>query len=88
MSNPKDKNMQLTIIGPQEIMYKGEVSLVQMPGKMGSFEVLYNHGPIVALLETGQIKIIDSRRNLVMKDITEGVVYVRDNIITIVTGRD
>lgn len=88
MSSQQDKNMLLTIIGPKEILYKGEVSLVQMPGKMGSFEVLYNHGPIVALLETGRIKIIDSQRNRMLKDISGGVVYVRDNNITIVTGRN
>ncbi len=80
--------MLLKVIGPKEILYQGEVSLVQMPGEMGSFEVLQNHAPIVALLGKGRMKIIDQQRNTIMLDITSGVVHVRDNHITIVTGKD
>ena len=77
--------MRLEVISPKEILYRGEVSLVQMPGEMGSFEVLKNHAPIVALLEIGRIKIIDKERNIVYLHIEGGVVHVRDNRITIVT---
>ncbi len=77
--------MHLEVISPKEILYRGEVSLVQMPGQMGSFEVLKNHAPIVALLEEGRIKIIDKERNIIYLPIHSGVVHVRDNQITIVT---
>ncbi len=79
--------MHLRVIGPEEILYQGDVSLVQMPGEMGSFEVLQNHAPIVALLEKGRMKIIDLQRNTILLDIPGGVVHVRDNNITIVTGK-
>ncbi len=77
--------MHLKIIDPTKILYQGDVSLVQMPGEMGSFEVLKNHAPIVALLEAGKIKIIDSQRNTIFVNIPGGVVHVRDNRITIVS---
>lgn len=80
--------MHLKITDPTKIIYQGEVSLVQMPGEMGSFEVLKNHAPIVALLEAGKIKIIDSQRNTIYVDIPGGVVHVRDNRITIVSESD
>ncbi len=80
--------MHLKVISPNEILYQGEVSLVQMPGKMGSFEVLVNHAPIVALLDPGRIKIIDNQRNLVFLTIPAGVVHVRNNTITIITERE
>ncbi len=80
------KEMFLKVVSPDETLYKGEVSLVQMPGEMGSFEVLNNHAPIVALLEAGKIKVIDKQRNRIFLEIKGGVVHVRDNNITIVTS--
>ncbi len=77
-------HMFLEVIDPEKIQYRGEVSLVQMPGEMGSFEVLKNHAPIVAQLTSGRIKIIDAGRNTVNLQISSGVVYVRDNRITII----
>ncbi len=77
--------MFLEVSSPKEIIYQGEVSLVQMPGKMGSFEVLHNHAPLAALLEKGKIKIIDWQRNIIYLDISSGLVHVKNNQIKIVT---
>ncbi len=77
-------HMLLEIIDPEKIQYRGEVSLVQMPGEMGSFEVLINHAPLVAKLTSGRAKIIDAERNTVILQISAGVAYVRDNHITII----
>lgn len=77
--------MYLEVITPSEIVYQGEVSLVQMPGKMGSFEVLHNHAPIAALLESGKMKIIDALRNITFLTVSRGLVHVKNNHITIVT---
>ena len=79
--------MFLKVISPEKVLYQGEVSLVQMPGKMGSFEILNNHAPLVALLEKGRVKIIDESRNTIMLDISPGVVHVRDNRIMIATEK-
>ncbi len=80
--------MFLEVITPSEILYRGEVSLVQMPGKMGSFEVLNNHAPIAALLDPGKIKIIDEERNIIFLNIPSGLVHVKNNRITIVTEKE
>jgi F-type H+-transporting ATPase subunit epsilon len=77
--------MFLKVSSPKEIIYQGEVSLVQMPGKMGSFEILHNHAPLVALLQEGRIKIIDFQRNTIHLDISSGLVHVKNNRIKIVT---
>ncbi len=77
--------MFLEVITPTRIMYQGEVSLVQMPGKMGSFEVLHNHAPIVALLDKGRVKVIDWQRNIIYLDISNGLVHVNNNQLKIVT---
>ncbi len=77
--------MYLEIISPTEVRYRGEVDLVQMPGEMGSFEILKNHAPLVALLEKGRIRIIDQMRNTIWVDISAGTVEVADNRILILT---
>ena len=77
--------MHLKVISPEAVIYEGEVSLVQMPGKMGSFEVLHNHAPIVARLDKGKVKIIDMLRNIIYLDISSGLVHVKNNRIKIVT---
>ncbi len=77
--------MHLKVITPETVVYEGEVSLVQMPGEMGSFEVLHNHAPIVAKLDKGKLKIIDMLRNTIYIDISSGLVHVKNNRIKIVT---
>lgn len=78
--------MKLEILSPEKFLYTGEVALVQMPGEMGSFEILQNHAPLVALLEKGKVKIIDSDRNMFFMEIAGGMVHVKDNHITILTS--
>ncbi len=75
--------MLLEITTPEKTLFKAEIGLVQMPGEMGSFEVLKNHAPLVANLRKGKIKIIDSLRNTIFIDISGGVVQVANNHILI-----
>lgn len=75
--------MWLEIISPEKIIYEGEIALVQMPGEMGSFEIMNNHAPLVSLLEKGRVKVIDTSRNMFFVDISSGVVKVKDNQIII-----
>ncbi len=77
--------MHLEIISPEKSIYEGDVVLVQLPGKMGSFEILNNHAPIIALLDKGNLKIIDSDRNKININIDKGVVEVFDNNILILS---
>jgi len=49
--------MNLEIITPDKVIYKGEADLVQLPGIDGSFEILQNHAPMISALEKGKIKI-------------------------------
>ncbi len=79
--------MHLEIASPEKRIYEGEVALVQLPGAMGSFEILKNHAPLVAILEGGKIKVIDSERNMFYIDIEGGVVDVRDNRITVLVNQ-
>ncbi|HRP53538.1 MAG TPA: F0F1 ATP synthase subunit epsilon [Fluviicola sp.] len=48
--------MQLEIITPETLIFKGEAKSVQLPGLDGSFQVLNNHAPIISGLKNGTIK--------------------------------
>ncbi len=78
--------MTLEIITPEKTVFTGEVKLVQLPGKSGSFEILENHAPMIASLKKGQIKIVEGDKNVRYIDIVSGTLKVQDNKILILAG--
>lgn len=75
--------MFIEIISPDKKIFSGEVSLVQLPGTDGSFEVLKNHAPIISTLTKGKIKLIDLEKTMQYIEINSGVVEVRKNKIIV-----
>ncbi|MEI6575386.1 MAG: ATP synthase F1 subunit epsilon [Bacteroidota bacterium] len=77
--------MQLDIITPDRTIFSGEVNLVQLPGKDGSFEILNMHAPLIAVLKSGQIKIQDLEKKTQLFDIKGGVVEVQKNKVLVLS---
>lgn len=75
--------MTLEIISPEGTLFQGEVSLVQLPGKSGSFEILRNHAPMIAALKKGTIKVIEGEKQTRYIDIDGGTLKVENNVILI-----
>jgi F-type H+-transporting ATPase subunit epsilon len=75
--------MLLEIITPEQTLFTGEVSLVQLPGIDGSFEILNNHAPLISVLSNGKVKIQDSQKQLRYFEIKGGVVEVLHNKVTL-----
>ena len=75
--------MQLEIISPEKQIYKGETTLVQLPGVDGLFEILHNHAPMIAALGIGRIKIENPDKTLRYFDIHGGVVEILKNKILV-----
>ena len=48
--------MELEIISPAGILFKGETDYVSFPGIAGSFDVLPHHASMIAALEEGVIR--------------------------------
>ncbi|MFZ4547145.1 MAG: ATP synthase F1 subunit epsilon [Bacteroidales bacterium] len=71
--------MKIEIITPDTTIYEGEVSLAQLPGLDGSFEVLNNHAPMIAALKKGKVKVIDAKKSTLFFEINGGVVEVLKN---------
>ena len=57
--------MQLDILTPEQNIFSGEVDVVSLPGKSGSFSLLSGHAPIVAALKEGSIELgLASRQSI------------------------
>lgn len=74
--------MNLEIITPDKKVYSGEVTSVSVPGKMGRFEMLRNHAPIISTLLNGKVKIKD-KEGVKTFDVKGGVVENLNNKIII-----
>lgn len=75
--------MTLEIITPEKTIFTGKVTLVQLPGSSGSFEVLNNHAPLVAALKEGTIKLKDMENKLQYIPINGGTVQVENNHVMV-----
>jgi F-type H+-transporting ATPase subunit epsilon len=71
--------MLLEIVSPDAIIFTGQITLVQLPGIDGSFELMNHHAPIISVLKAGQIKVIDENNKTQFFDIKGGVLELKDN---------
>lgn len=75
--------MKIEIVTPDTTIFEGEISLVQLPGLDGSFEIMNNHAPLISVLKKGRIKLIDKQQLAQYFDVNGGVVEVLENKILI-----
>jgi F-type H+-transporting ATPase subunit epsilon len=75
--------MKLEIITPEKTLYEDEVSLVQLPGIDGSFEILNNHAPLISVLKEGKIKVKDDQEKLQFFEVKGGVIEVLKNRVLV-----
>ncbi len=75
--------MILEIITPGETLYSGEASIVKLPGAEGSFEIMQNHAPMIALLQKGKVKVKDLESKELYFDINGGVMEMLKNKLVI-----
>lgn len=70
---------ELEIVTPEQRVFAGEVQSVQVPGTQGSFQVLYNHAPIISTLTKGHIKVVKSDGSPLDISMKDGVIEVLNN---------
>ncbi|MFK7923375.1 MAG: ATP synthase F1 subunit epsilon [Bacteroidia bacterium] len=73
------KNFELEIATPERQVFSGSVQSVLVPGTMGSFQVLYNHAPIISTLGKGKVKIVQEDGEEVAFVAQDGVIEVLNN---------
>lgn len=75
-------DIRLSILSPEKILYKGNVSSVTLPGKSGEFTVLRNHAALISSLDKGTIKYQCNDGEQTM-DVKNGFVEINDNIVSV-----
>jgi len=76
--------MKVEIITPENTVYQGEISLIQLPGLNGLFELLENHAPMITMLSNGNVKLIEKESNkTVFFEIQGGTLEVLKNKILV-----
>lgn len=75
--------MTLEIISPHEVVFRGEVESVTLPGELGSFTVLHNHASLISVLVKGAVKYRTSGGEEKSYDILGGLADVDNNVISV-----
>ncbi len=81
-----DKVFDLKVVTRQGVAYAGAVTHVQIPGIEGSFGVLKDHAPLVALLGQGEVRA-DTPQGPVAIAVHGGFVEVYENLMTVLADR-
>jgi F-type H+-transporting ATPase subunit epsilon len=74
-----DKNFQLDIVTPARIVYSGIVQSFTAPGVKGSFQVLFNHAPLLSAIAVGEVKVTEANGNKIRFAASGGFVEVKSN---------
>lgn len=76
-------SIQVNILTPDGSKYKGEAEGIVVPGVLGSFEVKYNHAPIVSTLEVGPVQLKTEKKTIPYA-ISGGTIEVNNNVISLI----
>ena len=78
----QEQPMRVEIITPDKSLFKGEATLVTVPGVDGSMGFLNNHAPLITVLKAGEVKVkTDTSEELFA--IKGGVVEVMNNSVIV-----
>lgn len=77
------KELNLEIITPSKQAFSGKVKSLTVPGTAGSFQVLFNHAPLLSTFEIGKVKLEDLESKETEFATSGGTVEVTENKILI-----
>jgi len=80
-----NKLLYLEIVTPSKIIFSGNVKSVTVPGELGSFQILYNHAPIISNLTIGEVKVVKEDDNIDYYATNGGFVMVFKNRVTVIS---
>ena len=75
--------LRVDIVSPTGSVFKGRARGVRAPGVEGSFEVRFNHAPMIAAFDVGPIIVTTASGDRVVFATTGGFLEVLDNRVTV-----
>lgn len=77
--------MNINIISPNGVVFKGKINSVVLPTYNGHIGILKNHAPLITTLGKGKIKTrLASSSEEKYFDVDGGIVEVLNNVINVV----
>lgn len=78
------KKLHLSIVSPEKSVFDGDVSVVTLPGTVGSFSILPGHAPIVSSLRAGTLSYISVEGGEEhILDIQSGFVEMSNGVVSV-----
>ena len=77
------KTLHVDIVSPTGSVFRGAATGVRAPGVEGSFEVLFNHAPMIAAFEVGPLLVTTGPGDKVVFATSGGFLEVLDNNVTV-----
>jgi F-type H+-transporting ATPase subunit epsilon len=78
-----EKIIKLKIVTPTKTVFEGDVQNFTAPGAVGTFQVLFDHAPIVARLVPGMFKYVLASGNEEHYYVSGGFLELHKNIGTV-----
>ena len=78
-----EKALHVEIVSPTGSVFRGRASGVRAPGVDGSFEVRFNHAPMIAAFDIGPILVMTAAGDRVAFATSGGFLEVLDNQVTV-----
>ena len=75
--------LYIEIVAPDKRVFNGDVLGLRAPGVQGSFEILYNHAPMIAAIGIGPLYVTLPSGERITFATSGGFLEVLSNIITI-----
>lgn len=75
--------MTLEIISADQVLFKGEVVSVTLPGELGSFTVLKNHASLISVLVPGAVTYKDASGQAHTLQVKGGIADVDNNTVSV-----
>jgi F-type H+-transporting ATPase subunit epsilon len=75
--------LHVEIVAPDRSIFRGEATGVRAPGVEGSFEVRFNHAPMIAAFGVGQLFVTVPNGDRIVFATSGGFLEVLDNRVTV-----
>ena len=74
------QTMNVSIISPEEEIYKGSAEMVVVPGEDGDFAAMFEHAPLITYLRPGKLEVVEAeKKEKIAYFVKGGFVKVKEN---------
>ena len=75
--------LRVDIVAPDKRVFQGYATSLRAPGVDGSFQILYNHAPMISSLNVGSLRLTLPNSEQILFATSGGFIEVIGNIVTV-----